>query len=140
MSNLPRNFAEADVQRLFSPYGALTEVTTHKRGDGQSKGAFFVCFASSIDGQQAARALHNCLLPGTQRPLAVRPSTSRRREGRGANGGGMVSPPHEVSMGQPTFTPPMHKCRPADATAAGAVDVSAEGGAGGEAVGASEQH
>ena len=82
VSNLPRNFAEADVHRLFSQYGTLTEVTQHKRGDGQSKGCFFVSFATTMEGQQAARALHNYLLPGTQRPMTVRPSTSRRREAR----------------------------------------------------------
>ena len=85
VSNLPRQFTEVDVQRLFAPYGTPTEVALHKRGDGQSKGCFFVSFATPIEGQQAVRALHNYLLPGTQRPMSVRPSTSRRREARTAN-------------------------------------------------------
>ena len=106
VSNLPRHFSEVDVQRLFANYGSLLDVTPHRRGDGQSKGCFFVAFATVIEGQQAARALHNCVLPGTQRPMTVRPSTSRRREAR-AGGNGAPSP----EGGQPlqtlsAFTPP----------------------------------
>ena len=78
------------MHRLFSQYGTLTEVTQHKRGDGQSKGCFFVSFATTVEGQQAARALHNYLLPGTQRPMTVRPSTSRRQEARSGMEGGMM--------------------------------------------------
>ena len=48
--------------------GTLIETTPQKRGDGQSKGCFFVSFTSTVEGQHAARSLHNCLLPGTQRP------------------------------------------------------------------------
>ena len=92
VSNLPKHFTESDVHRLLSPYGSLLEVTQHKRGDGQSKGCFFVSFASTVEGQQCARALHNCVLPGTQRPMAVRPSTSRRREQRTGGGYGGNSP------------------------------------------------
>jgi len=95
VSNLPKSYTEVDVQRLFGPYGALTEVACHKRSDGQSKGCFFVSFATSMEGQQAARALNNCMIPGNTRPIGVKPSTSRRRDsnprpqsGQGMNGGG----------------------------------------------------
>jgi hypothetical protein len=96
VSNLPKHFSEVDVQRLCAPYGTLCEVALHRRGDGQSKGCFFVSFATSVEGQQCARALHNCVLPGTQRPITVRPSTSRRRELRGAG------------MGTPGASPQVH--------------------------------
>ena len=86
VSNLPRTFSEIDVQRLFAPYGMLTEVMAHKRADGVPKGNFFVSFANSADGQQAARALHNQILPGGIKPITVRLSTSRRRDSRGGAG------------------------------------------------------
>jgi len=82
VSNLPRAFTEADVHRLFSQFGALAKVATQKRGDSASKGgsSFFVTFTSATNGQQAAKHLHNCALPGTTRPIMVRPSTASRRK------------------------------------------------------------
>ena len=66
VSNLPKSYTEVDVQRLFGPYGVLTEVACHKRSDGQSKGCFFVTFATSMEGQQvclfsAHRLLYDAL-------------------------------------------------------------------------------
>lgn len=85
-SNLPRGINEAEVHRLFAPYGIVSEVTAHKRPDGTPKGAFFVTFATSGEGQAAARNLHNYVYPGATKPMTVRPSTSRRRESRGQGG------------------------------------------------------
>ena len=85
VTNLPREFTEADVQHLFAHYGALAEVSAQRRGDGTPKNSsFFVTFASASDGHKAAKSLNNCTMPGTPRPLTVRPSTSRRRADAGA--------------------------------------------------------
>ena len=78
-SNLPRPFTEAEVRQLFSQFGPLVDVHPHKRPDGSNKGSFFVNFVNAIDGQKAARALHNCMLNGAMKPMTVRPSTSRRK-------------------------------------------------------------
>ena len=58
VSNLPKTLTEFDVQQLFSVYGSLTEVTLHKRGDGQSKGCFFVGFAVSASHESQTRSSH----------------------------------------------------------------------------------
>jgi len=88
VSNLPRTFTEADVAQLFQPYGSLTEVSLHKKGDGASRGCFFVSFATAAEGHAAWRSLNNVTLANTPRPMQVRPSTSRRRDhGAGRSNG-----------------------------------------------------
>jgi len=92
VTNLPRSFSEHDVHRLFAPYGSLVDVMPNKRGDGGPKGSFFISFASAAEGQNAARNLHNYVLPNAAKPLTVRPSNSRRRaDSRGGAPNGLSS-------------------------------------------------
>ena len=60
---------------------SLVDVGGHRHRDGTHKGTFFVSFGAAVEGQAAARALHNMILPGATRPLTVRPSNTRNRRG-----------------------------------------------------------
>ena len=113
VTNLPRAFTEEDVGKLFSQYGALTEVFLQRRSDGSSKGSFCVSFATAADGHNAAKALNNYTLPSTNRPLSVRPSTARRKldspeDKRRAAGvaEGKPAVPRAAAMG-PACAPPV---------------------------------
>eukprot|EP00966_Prymnesium_polylepis_P240761 5567757-Prymnesium_polylepis.1 len=44
VSSLPRTVTEHELQRMFAPFGQLTEVQVHRRSDGTSKGSACVAF------------------------------------------------------------------------------------------------
>ncbi len=85
VGNLPYNTSSAELERLFTPYGAVTSAQViEDRLTGKSKGFGFVEMTTPDDGQKAIAALNGKQFEG--RTLTV--NEARPREDRGGGGGG----------------------------------------------------
>jgi len=85
VGNLPYSTTSPDLERLFTPYGAVSSAQViEDRLTGKSKGFGFVEMTASEDGQKAIAALNGKQFEG--RTLTV--NEARPREDRGGGGGG----------------------------------------------------
>ncbi len=57
--NLPRDFTEFDLSKLFKPHGKIKECTlVMDEANRSSKGFGFVEMAKDVDAEEAIKALH----------------------------------------------------------------------------------
>ena len=85
VGNLPYSTTSPDLERLFTPYGAVSSAQViEDRLTGKSKGFGFVEMSTNEDGQKAIAALNGKQFEG--RTLTV--NEARPREDRGGGGGG----------------------------------------------------
>lgn len=85
VGNLPYSTTSSDLERLFTPYGAVSSAQViEDRLTGKSKGFGFVEMSTNEDGQKAIAALNGKQFEG--RTLTV--NEARPREDRGGGGGG----------------------------------------------------
>jgi len=77
VSQIPEDWTEEHLVKIFSPHGALIEQRILRNLDGTSRKAAFVRFDSNDQACKAIKALNNQKpLPGMDQPLIVRPSNS----------------------------------------------------------------
>ncbi|KAK5612189.1 CUGBP Elav-like member 3-A [Crenichthys baileyi] len=55
---LGKQQTDADVRKMFEPFGSIEECTVLRGPDGTSKGCAFVKFQSNAEAQAAINALH----------------------------------------------------------------------------------
>eukprot|EP00008_Paramoeba_atlantica_P010496 CAMPEP_0201493022 /NCGR_PEP_ID=MMETSP0151_2-20130828/35781_1 /ASSEMBLY_ACC=CAM_ASM_000257 /TAXON_ID=200890 /ORGANISM="Paramoeba atlantica, Strain 621/1 / CCAP 1560/9" /LENGTH=377 /DNA_ID=CAMNT_0047880147 /DNA_START=48 /DNA_END=1181 /DNA_ORIENTATION=- len=74
VGQVPKTYQEEDIQRLFSTYGTIHDLTILKDKVTQShRGCAFVTFTSKEDADSAIAALHgNQVLPGMNNPIQVK--------------------------------------------------------------------
>ena len=83
--NLSYNVSKADLEALFTPFGAVRSAeVVMDRDTGQSKGFGFVEMDNDADAQKAIQELNDT--PNDGRPLKV--NEAKPREDRGGAGGG----------------------------------------------------
>lgn len=70
VGQLPFSRGEAEIQEVFSKYGAVAEVFLHRDQQGQKKGGAFVRFFSADHALQALE-LDGFLFEGATRPITV---------------------------------------------------------------------
>ena len=86
VGNLPYNTSSAELERLFTPYGAVTSAQViEDRLTGKSKGFGFVEMESEPDAQAAISGLNGKMMSG--RALTVNEARPREEGGRGGGGG-----------------------------------------------------
>ena len=88
VSNIPRQMAEQELLSIFSQFGPIGELQIHRKQDGASKGTAFVSYGTAAEGYAACSSLARYALPGTGRPMLLKPSTHKRRSGGKPTGGG----------------------------------------------------
>jgi RNA recognition motif-containing protein len=66
IKNIPRDFANEDLQKLFIKYGEITSALVCRDDKGISKGFAFVCFESPLSAANAIKDLKekNLAFPG----------------------------------------------------------------------------
>ena len=75
VGNLPYSTTSPDLERLFTPYGAVSSAQViEDRLTGKSKGFGFVEMTASEDGQKAIAALNGKQFEGRTLTVNVRPS------------------------------------------------------------------
>jgi RNA recognition motif-containing protein len=86
VGNLSYETADADLARLFEPYGAVQSAhVIMDRGTGQSKGFGFVEMGSDAEAQAAIAGLSGQQVEG--RTLTVNEAKPREDRGGGGRGG-----------------------------------------------------
>ena len=72
MKNIPRDFSDEDLSKLFSKYGEITSAVVSRDDKGTGKGFGFVCFSSNLNAINALKDLKekNLSFPGLP-PLYV---------------------------------------------------------------------
>ena len=92
VGNLARTVTQEDLQELFSPFGAISEVVVVKdRSNDVSKGFAFVEMPSADEAKKAIAELHGKELQGRSMDVnEARPKSpsSSRGGGGGRSGGG----------------------------------------------------
>ncbi|MFM8330110.1 MAG: RNA recognition motif domain-containing protein [Candidatus Methylumidiphilus sp.] len=89
VGNLSYSVGDSDLQKLFTPYGAVGSAQVIKdRETGRSKGFGFVELGSNQEGQEAIKALNGKEVDG--RALVVNEARPKEESGggRGFGGGG----------------------------------------------------
>jgi RNA recognition motif-containing protein len=88
VGNLAYSIGDSELEKLFTPYGAVSSAQVIKdRDNGRSKGFGFVELGSSQEGQAAISALHGKDMDG--RALIVNEARPKESSGgRGGYGGG----------------------------------------------------
>jgi RNA recognition motif-containing protein len=85
VGNLAYSVGDSELEKLFTPYGAVSSAQVIKdRDNGRSKGFGFVELGTSQEGQAAIAALHGKDVDG--RALVV--NEARPKEGGGGGKGG----------------------------------------------------
>ncbi len=85
--NLSYNVSTADLEALFTPFGAVRSAeVVMDRDTGQSKGFGFVEMDNDGDAQKAIQDLND--MPHDGRPLKVNEAKPREDRGGGGGGGG----------------------------------------------------
>lgn len=77
ISNLPPNFTESKISRLFEPYGDIISLRTL---GGTRQGSAFLLFNLKSQAKSAIKALHNHLIAGTDYRISVKLASSEVRE------------------------------------------------------------
>lgn len=86
VGNLPWSFTSADLEALFSPYGAVESAeVVSDRETGRSRGFGFVMMESQQASEEATRALHETEVNG--RNLIVNEARERAPGGGAGRGG-----------------------------------------------------
>ncbi len=86
VGNLPWSVTSADLEALFSPYGAVQSAeVVSDRETGRSRGFGFVQMESQEGSEQAISALHESEFQG--RNLTVNEARERAPGGGGGGGG-----------------------------------------------------
>jgi RNA recognition motif-containing protein len=86
--------SEQELQRLFAPYGCITEIQLHRRGDGASKGSAVVAFSTVAEGANAFTQLVNHVPLGATKPIIIKPSTGpKKKEPRNRSCNVLSAPP-----------------------------------------------
>uniref|UniRef100_A0A3Q3KXD5 Cugbp, Elav-like family member 3a n=1 Tax=Mastacembelus armatus TaxID=205130 RepID=A0A3Q3KXD5_9TELE len=79
---LGKQQTDADVRKMFEPFGSIEECTVLRGPDGTSKGCAFVKFQSNAEAQAAISALHGSrTLPGASSSLVVKFADSEKERG-----------------------------------------------------------
>uniref|UniRef100_A0A8C7WZL5 Cugbp, Elav-like family member 3a n=1 Tax=Oryzias sinensis TaxID=183150 RepID=A0A8C7WZL5_9TELE len=79
---LGKQQTDADVRKMFEPFGSIEECTVLRGPDGTSKGCAFVKFQSNTEAQAAINALHGSrTLPGASSSLVVKFADSEKERG-----------------------------------------------------------
>ncbi|XP_023815402.1 CUGBP Elav-like family member 3 isoform X2 [Oryzias latipes] len=79
---LGKQQTDADVRKMFEPFGSIEECTVLRGPDGTSKGCAFVKFQSNAEAQAAINALHGSrTLPGASSSLVVKFADSEKERG-----------------------------------------------------------
>ncbi|KAM3858235.1 CUGBP Elav-like family member 3 isoform 3-T3 [Diretmus argenteus] len=79
---LGKQQADADVRKMFEPFGSIEECTVLRGPDGTSKGCAFVKYQSNAEAQAAINALHGSrTLPGASSSLVVKFADSEKERG-----------------------------------------------------------
>uniref|UniRef100_A0A674P9W3 Cugbp, Elav-like family member 3a n=1 Tax=Takifugu rubripes TaxID=31033 RepID=A0A674P9W3_TAKRU len=95
---LGKQQTDADVRKMFEPFGSIEECTVLRGPDGTSKGCAFVKYQSNAEAQAAISALHGSrTLPGASSSLVVKFADSEkerslRRMQQVASQLGVISP------------------------------------------------
>ncbi|KAL1510702.1 hypothetical protein AB1Y20_006997 [Prymnesium parvum] len=127
VSSLPKSFSEHELQRMFSPFGQLTEFQIHRRSDGSSKGSACVAFSSAAEGAAACSQLNNFVPQNGSKPIVIKPSTGRRRECRSNSGSEPPAPPPPPPPPPPPVEPsPGNVETPNEASPAAAGDAEGD--------------
>lgn len=85
VGNLPFSTTDADLERLFSEYGACESArVVTDRDSGRSRGFGFVEMASSEEAERAISELNGHELSGR----SINVSEAKERSGGGGGGGG----------------------------------------------------
>ena len=90
VGNLSYESGEADLRRLFEPYGQVTSVSVViDRETGRSRGFAFVEMANDQEARAAIDALDGTSLDGRNLKInEARPRPARNGNGGGGGGGG----------------------------------------------------
>nr|XP_054591763.1 CUGBP Elav-like family member 1 [Nothobranchius furzeri] len=82
VGQIPRSWAEDQLQELFNPYGAIYEINIlrdRSQNPPQSKGCCFITFYTRKSALEAQNALHNMkILPGMHHPIQMKPADSEK--------------------------------------------------------------
>ncbi|KAM9838429.1 CUGBP Elav-like family member 3 [Aulostomus maculatus] len=79
---LGKQQTDADVRKMFEPFGSIEECTVLRGPDGTSKGCAFVKFQNNAEAQAAINALHGSrTLPGASSSLVVKFADSEKERG-----------------------------------------------------------
>ncbi len=72
VKNIPRDFTNEDLQKLFSKYGEISSAIVSKDDKGLNKGFAYVCFQSPVSAANALKEMKekNLAFPGLP-PLYV---------------------------------------------------------------------
>ncbi|XP_021323804.1 CUGBP Elav-like family member 3 isoform X1 [Danio rerio] len=79
---LGKQLSDADVRKMFEPFGSIEECTVLRGPDGASKGCAFVKYQSNAEAQAAISALHGSrTLPGASSSLVVKFADTEKERG-----------------------------------------------------------
>ncbi|XP_046700250.1 CUGBP Elav-like family member 3 isoform X1 [Silurus meridionalis] len=79
---LGKQQSDADVRKMFEPFGSIEECTVLRGPDGASKGCAFVKYQSNAEAQAAINALHGSrTLPGASSSLVVKFADTEKERG-----------------------------------------------------------
>uniref|UniRef100_A0A3B4E591 RRM domain-containing protein n=1 Tax=Pygocentrus nattereri TaxID=42514 RepID=A0A3B4E591_PYGNA len=79
---LGKQQSDADVRKMFEPFGSIEECTVLRGPDGVSKGCAFVKYQSNAEAQAAISALHGSrTLPGASSSLVVKFADTEKERG-----------------------------------------------------------
>uniref|UniRef100_A0A4W4EMZ9 RRM domain-containing protein n=1 Tax=Electrophorus electricus TaxID=8005 RepID=A0A4W4EMZ9_ELEEL len=79
---LGKQQSDADVRKMFEPFGSIEECTVLRGPDGTSKGCAFVKYQSNAEAQAAISALHGSrTLPGASSSLVVKFADTEKERG-----------------------------------------------------------
>ena len=72
LRNLPKDINEADIERVFGPYGTIIQIRVLTNPQGIPKGIGFVLFSSREQAEAAMKDLDGTQPPGFSQPLNIK--------------------------------------------------------------------
>jgi RNA recognition motif-containing protein len=80
---LPKTVCEPDLERMFQPFGEMSEIHLIKGPDGQFKGCAFIKFVGRDSARAAIDLMNNAVPEGSNRPLVVKFAESKNSRVQG---------------------------------------------------------